>query len=117
MTQNQFEKEYSEQGFWEKLKNYAQVAGRKVLEPALQMYFSARDADTPAWAKATIYSALGYFIVPLDAIPDFTPLTGYADDLGVLVAALATVAAHIKPEHKSQVQDKMIQWFGPSEKE
>ncbi|WP_211605080.1 YkvA family protein [Vreelandella arcis] len=48
------------------------------------------------WAKTTIYGALGYFISPVDAIPDLAPIVGYADDIGVLAGALAMVAAHIK---------------------
>jgi uncharacterized membrane protein YkvA (DUF1232 family) len=32
--------------------------------------------------------ALGYFISPIDAIPDLTPLLGYTDDLLIISAAL-----------------------------
>ena len=49
-----------------------------------------------AWAKATIVGALGYFITPLDAIVDLTPVVGYADDLGVLALAIAAVATYVR---------------------
>ncbi|KPN73882.1 YkvA family protein [Neisseria sp. 74A18] len=111
MSDNKFEDTYSDSSFWEKIKKYAKVAGDSVLEPALKMYYAAQDADTPALAKATIYSALGYFILPIDAIPDVTPLVGYGDDIGALTAALATVAAHIKQEHTDKAKETLKQWF------
>lgn len=111
MSDNQYSTEYSENGFWEKVKNYARVAGEGVLEPALKMYHSALDSDTPAWAKATIVASLGYFISPVDAIPDLVPIVGYSDDLGVLVAAVAAVAAHIKDEHSMKAKETLSQWF------
>ena len=33
-----------------------------------------------------IYGALGYFISPIDVIPDFIPVVGFTDDIGVLAA-------------------------------
>ncbi len=111
MAENKFEKAYSEARFWEKVKKYARVAGEAVLDPALRMYNSAKDPDTPAWAKAAAYGALGYFITPLDAIPDLTPIAGYSDDLGVLVAATAAIAAHIKPEHREKAKETLKKWF------
>ena len=50
--------------------------------------------------------------LPIDAILDITPVVGYADDLGVIVAALAVVAAHIKPEHTEKALAKLREWFG-----
>lgn len=111
MKDNEYTKAYSEDGFWEKIKKYAKVAGESVLEPALKLYYAAMDADTPAWAKGVIFAALGYFISPLDAIPDFTPVIGYADDLGVLAAAVAAVAMHIKEEHTEKAKEVLAQWF------
>jgi uncharacterized membrane protein YkvA (DUF1232 family) len=107
-----FAREYSERGFWDKVRGFARAAGEGVLEPALKLFYASQDPDTPAWAKAVIYSALGYFISPLDAIPDMTPVVGYADDLGVLVAALATVAAHIRPQHGVRAKETLREWFG-----
>lgn len=111
MKDNKYEEAYSEDDFWSKVKNYAKVAGESVLEPALKMYYAAMDSDTPVWAKGIIFAALGYFISPIDAIPDITPVIGYTDDLGVLVAALAAVASHIKEEHTAKARETLKQWF------
>lgn len=111
MSKDQYTQAYSEGSFWDKAKGYAKAAGEAVLEPALKLYYSSSDPDTPAWAKTVIYGALGYFISPIDAIPDITPLIGYSDDLGVLAAAVATTAAHIKDEHTQRARETLKQWF------
>ncbi|MCY7331354.1 MAG: DUF1232 domain-containing protein [Pseudanabaena sp. CAN_BIN31] len=107
-----FSESYKESSFWEKIKSFAATAGREVIEKALILYYSLIDFDTPIWAKTVIVSALGYFISPIDAIPDLTPVVGYVDDLGALASALAIVAAHIKSEHKAKAQEKLKVWFG-----
>ncbi|MBP8214855.1 MAG: DUF1232 domain-containing protein [Propionivibrio sp.] len=107
-----FEKEYSESRFWEKVMAYARTAGKEVVEKALWLYYSAQHPKTPAWARSVIYGALGYFIFPIDAIPDLTPIAGYADDLGVLAAALATVALYVNDEVKAKAAGKLSAWFG-----
>lgn len=111
MSDGTYEKDYSDDSFWEKVKKYAKSAGEAALEPALKMYYAATDNDTPTWAKTTIYSALGYFISPIDVIPDITPLVGYSDDIGVLCAALAATASHIKNEHVVKAKETLKQWF------
>ena len=112
---NEFEVAYSEKGFWDKLKKYALMAGREVVEKALLLYYAMQEEKAPAWAKATIAGALGYFIVPIDAIADLTPAVGYADDLGVLALALAAVATYINADVREKTADKMRNWFGDSE--
>lgn len=104
--------EYSAARFWRKLAGHAKSAGRTTLEKALYLFYAAQSPNTPAWAKRVIYGALGYFIFPLDAIPDLAPMIGYTDDLGVMMAALATVALYVTPEVKAQARRKLEQWFG-----
>ena len=106
------EQHYSETNFWDKLKHYALAAGKELVEKALWLYYAAQNPSTPTWAKSVMYGALGYFILPLDAIPDITPLIGYSDDLGVLAAALAAVSMYITDEVKQQAQQKLAAWFG-----
>jgi uncharacterized membrane protein YkvA (DUF1232 family) len=108
----QKQRHYSDAAFWHKLSRYARKAGRTTLEPGLKLYYSAQDPDTPVWAKTTIYGALGYFILPLDTIPDVTPLAGYTDDLSVLAGALAVVAAHVKKSHARKARTTLKRWLG-----
>ena len=112
---NEYEAAYSESGFWDKLKSYALVAGREVVEKALLLYYAAQEEKAPAWAKATIVGALGYFITPLDAVTDLTPGIGYVDDLGVLALAIAAVAAYINDDVRARAAKKMQDWFGSEE--
>lgn len=102
---------YSDTNFWDKVKNFGQSAGKEVIEKALWLYYTAQDAKTPTWAKTTIYGALAYFILPIDAIPDVIPVAGFTDDLGALAAALATVSAHVTEDIKEETAQKMRQWF------
>lgn len=103
--------EFSEDGFWGKIKKYAKKAGREVIEKALWLYYAAQDPATPLWAKTTIYGALAYFISPIDAIPDIVPVAGYTDDLSVLIGAVATVSMYITREIKEKSAQKLSDWF------
>lgn len=69
-----------DESFWKKIKKVAVSAGKAVIIQALTLYYCSRDSDTPAWAKGTILSALAYFVLPLDAIPDLIPGAGYCRD-------------------------------------
>ncbi|MEE4144633.1 MAG: DUF1232 domain-containing protein [Halieaceae bacterium] len=109
---NEYEQAFSERGFWDKLKSYAKSAGKEVVEKALLLFYAAQEEKAPKWAKATIAGALGYFIVPLDAIADFTPAVGYADDLGVLALAIAAVATYINDDVRARTAARMKAWFG-----
>lgn len=98
--------------FWEKLARHALAAGRDVVEKALWLYYAAERPEVPRWAKLTIYGALAYFILPLDAIPDLIPGAGYVDDLGALGTALLTVASYVDEDVKRRARRRMEQWFG-----
>lgn len=109
---NEYEEAYSESGFRDKLTRFAKTAGKEVVEKALWLYYALQEEKAPAWAKATIVGALGYFITPLDAIVDLTPGIGYADDLGVLALAVAAVATYINDDVRAKARERMSQWFG-----
>ena len=103
---------YDEESFWDKLGRFAVRAGKEVVEKALVLFYCLQDPDTPTRAKGIIAGALGYLIVPLDAIPDLTPGVGFVDDLGALTLALTIVVAHVKPEHHERARTKLNDWFG-----
>jgi len=73
-------------------------------EDGLAAYFCARDPATPRRVRLTLLGALGYFVLPIDALPDFMPFLGFTDDAAVLAAAIAAVAGSITPEHRARAK-------------
>ena len=45
--------------------------------------------------KALAIAALVYLISPIDAVPDFIPILGLVDDVGVITAAFAAVVEEL----------------------
>lgn len=106
------QKHYSEDGLWDKMKSVFKKAGIKVIYLALVLYYTVNADSTPTSKKGIIYGALGYFILPIDLIPDAIPVVGYSDDLAALVACVAAVSMCITPEIKAQAKSKLHDWFG-----
>lgn len=100
--------------FWAKVGGVAKHAGYTVIEKALWLYFAARKPGVPPKARATIYGALGYLLLPADLIPDLLPFAGFSDDLGLLASAVGVVALHIDAAVKTQANAKLRAWFGPA---
>lgn len=103
---------YSPAQLSEKIKNCASNAGEKIIMYALMLYYTAIDPNTSKKDKAIIYSVLGYFILPLDVIPDGIPFIGFTDDLSALVWGCAAVAKNITPQIREKAQNKMQKLFG-----
>jgi uncharacterized membrane protein YkvA (DUF1232 family) len=51
----------------------------------------ARDPALPRSVRVTLWLLLGYLLVPIDLVPDFIPVLGYADDAIVVALALRRV--------------------------
>lgn len=114
-TENQtastdYKQHYSDESFWHKCKQFAIKIGKDTLEKSLIMYYCMKDPDTPAKHKSIILSALGYFILPVDLIPDILP-GGWMDDLGALALAFSTVTDSIKETHLKLAQEKLDKLF------
>ena len=102
---------YSEQNLWDKIKQFSKTAGEKVVYAVLLLFYLVTDKGVSLKSKATIIGALGYFIFPLDAIPDIMPAIGFTDDLGVLMFALSEVSSSITPEMKKKTKEQLKEWF------
>jgi len=106
-----YKDDYNESDFWDKIKKFGKSAGENVVGKALMLYYAALSDKTPAAIKALIYGALGYFIFPVDLVPDVIPFAGFADDLVALGIAIASASAYITPAVKKQAKDKLEDWF------
>ena len=107
-----YQSNYSESGLWKKVKSVAKKAGIKTIYMVLLLHYVLKSPDVPLEDKAKIYGALGYFILPIDLIPDFIPAVGYSDDVSALAFALHAVWKNVTPEIKEQAQRKLREWFG-----
>jgi uncharacterized membrane protein YkvA (DUF1232 family) len=86
-------------GFWPKIRKVA--AKIPFAGEALAVWYCARDDETPVAAKGMMLAALAYFVLPVDAVPDFVVGLGYTDDAAVMAAMLALVGKHLKPRHRA----------------
>jgi uncharacterized membrane protein YkvA (DUF1232 family) len=51
----------------------------------------AADRATPRAARVRLWLLLGYLAVPIDIVPDFVPVLGYADDAIIVSLVLRSV--------------------------
>lgn len=107
-----YQKHYSEEDLGAKIAKVAKKAGIKVIYLALLLYYVLKNPSVTKADKGKIWGALGYFILPIDLIPDFLPIAGYTDDLAALVWAFYSVAKNVTPEIKAQAEGKLHDWFG-----
>ena len=110
MKDNQFENYYSEESLGKKLKKFSKSAGIKVVYAALLLFYIMEDKQVGLKTKVSIAAALGYFILPTDAIFDLAPLIGYTDDLGVMIFVLTQVATN-RSEERRVGQECRYRWW------
>lgn len=115
MLDGEFVTDYSDSLFWEKIKKYAALTGATVAYAAFIVYYALNSDHIPAKIKAMLYSALGYFINPLDVIPDMTPAIGYADDLAILTAVIRVIAFYITAAIREKAKNRVKDLFGDGE--
>lgn len=84
--------------FWVKLRETANRV--PFIEDVAAAYYCALDPQTPNKVRGILLAALAYFILPLDAIPDFLVGFGLTDDLTVLTVAFTAISGNIKDSHR-----------------
>ncbi|WP_294379036.1 YkvA family protein [uncultured Clostridium sp.] len=108
---SKYNNDYSEESLFNKIKSFFSKAGVSVVYGALLLFYALKDPNVPIKAKATIISALGYFISPIDLIADPIPVVGYGDDFTAIITALGVISVFITPEIKRKAKEKTKEWF------
>lgn len=65
---------------WENLRRWA----RAMESDGLTLWFCCKHPGTPLLPKILAMLVVGYFLSPIDLIPDFIPVLGYLDELILL---------------------------------
>lgn len=91
--------------FWSLLRK----VGRRVpfAEDVVAAFYCATDPTTERRVKLILLAAIGYFVLPVDIVPDVLPIIGFTDDAAVIATALSTVARAMKPEHREQARETL----------
>ncbi|GKG76073.1 hypothetical protein CE91St1_52160 [Parabacteroides goldsteinii] len=104
---------YSDNRFWKKVERVAKKVGATVLLPVFTLYYMLQDDKVSLQHKAYIVGALGYFILPIDLIPDgILPVIGFTDDIAVMTLVLKLVKDSITPEIKARANARVSEITG-----
>lgn len=106
-----YEKLYSEESLMTKISRFAKKAGLNTTYYVLLLYQTLISGKTPLKDKAVVIGALGYFICPIDLIPDMMFGTGFLDDASILLYAINVVASSITQEIKFEARKQLHQLF------
>lgn len=89
-------------GFRSQLRNI-----RFLLKQNIDLYRGIyEDRRTPRLAKALLWLAIGYVLLPIDIVPDFIPILGQLDDLImvplIIYFAIKMIPDDVYKEHRSK---------------
>jgi len=62
----------------------------------LRAYISGEYRESPWKSLLMIVGSLIYFLMPLDLIPDFIPITGLADDISIIFLVFTSINEDIQ---------------------
>lgn len=102
---------YSPTKLFEKIRKVAKKLGVKAVYIVLLLYYATLDRRLPIKDRLMVLAALGYFILPLDLIPDAFA-GGFADDTAAMLFVLKKVWANLTPETKEKARARLREWFG-----
>jgi uncharacterized membrane protein YkvA (DUF1232 family) len=74
-------------GFFERVRTLLRM---------LRAYINGEYREIPWKSLLMIIGALIYFLMPLDLIPDFIPVTGLADDISIIFLVFNTINEDIE---------------------
>lgn len=112
MTMESNTSNFSLPELWEKLKDNAKHLGRFTTKKALLMYYVLKSDTTPTSAKAVVYGALAYLVLPINLISvKRHPILGWADEVAAIALAYRKIKQYITPEMDQQAEETLDKWF------
>lgn len=107
-----YEKYFSESELWKKLEKVGKTIGATILYPVLLLYNLLKSNDVNLKEKAMIIGTLGYFILPVDLLPDVLAGVGYTDDAAALMATLTALASCLNTDMQSESKQQLTNILG-----
>lgn len=113
-NESKWEAAYNPTKLLDIITHYAKKAGITTIFYALLLYQALKSDKISGMDKTLALAALGYFISPLDLIPDWIP-SGLFDDTVILFYAIDKLGEAIDSETKAMAKNMLGRWFNDSE--
>ena len=98
---------------WTAIRENAVKVGMEATKMMLELFYVLKSPDTSMLNKSLIVAALGYQLLPEDAMPrDKFGLLGFLDNGVTLAFAYSRVKSSVTPEIEQQVNSVLGNWFG-----
>jgi uncharacterized membrane protein YkvA (DUF1232 family) len=82
---------------------------RRLIRDVHAVYLAARDPRVPWYVRILAIAIAGYALSPIDLIPDFIPVIGYADDLIIVPLGIWLVVSLIPADIMTECRAKAIE--------
>ena len=92
---------------WQRLKSWA----RTLKSDGMTLWFCCRHPQMPWLPKIFALLVVGYFLSPIDLIPDFIPVLGYLDELILLPGCIYLILRMVPPAVLTEARAQATQWI------
>jgi len=94
-----------ERRFWRKLVRV--LARIPFAEDLVTAWYCAKDPATPVHARALLWGAVAYFILPAEMIPDYMVAVGFTDDAAVIAMVMSLLGRYVEPWHRARARARL----------
>lgn len=102
------------ENIWNAIQENAAKVGIEVTRTMLELFYVLKSPNTGMIDKTLIVAALGYQLLPEDALPcNKYGFLGFLDNGVTLAFAYNRVKSSVTPEIEHQVNNILSNWFGP----
>ena len=91
----------------DQLKQWARALKRD----GLTLWFCCRHPGMPLLPKILALLVVGYFLSPIDLIPDFIPVLGYLDELILLPVCIYLILRMVPPPVLAEARAQAGEWI------
>ena len=92
---------------WEQLKSWA----RRLKKDGMTLWFCCRHPQMPWLPRLLALLVVGYFLSPIDLIPDFIPVLGYLDELILLPGCIYLILRLVPPAVLTEARTRAAHWI------
>ncbi len=92
---------------WQRLKRWA----RALKSDGMTLWFCCRHPQMPLLPKILAMLVVGYFLSPVDLIPDFIPVLGYLDELILLPGCIYLILRLVPSAVLADARAQAAEWI------